>query len=463
MRGTRKNGRTRVRLLALAVSAALLAACGGGGSSNSADTSQAASCSLQDQRAWLRDYMADWYLWYAASPKPEPSPYGNVYNYFQDLLYTGSLSGIPADRWSFMLPASLQELFFGEGQDMGYGVFVAGLEIEGRPDKALRVRYVEPLSPAAMAGVLRGEEIVSANGRTVSQMVSDNDFSPLSALAPGERLTMQVRGVGGTVRTVVLMSAVYALTPVSNASIIDTGSGRRTGYIMLKDFVDQALPALESAFANFKSVGVDDLVLDLRYNGGGLVSTANTLASYVAGSRASGEVFASLLFNDRHSDENTLVRFGSMASALGVSRVYVLSGPRTCSASELVVNGLRPFVDVVMIGGTTCGKPVGFVPASHCGITFDAVNFESVNARGEGRYFNGLQPTCTVADDLDHTLGSPAEALLDAARYHAANGACPAGTAAVASGSTARPMGFRSGSRRQAVSEPGEHSGMVLK
>jgi hypothetical protein len=310
--------------------------------------------------------------------------------------------------------------------------------------------------------VLRGDQIVSVNGRPASELVSAGDYSILTPLAAGEQVSLQLRDPAGATRSVLLTAATYTLTPVSTASIIDTGSGRRTGYLVLKDFIEQSEPALESAFASFKSAGIDDLVIDLRYNGGGLVTTATRLASYVGGARTSGQVFASLLYNDRHADQNQSFRFGSQVSGLGVSRVYVLSGPRTCSASELVVNGLRPFVNVVMVGGSTCGKPVGFLPIDRCGTTYSAVNFETVNARNEGRYFDGLQPTCAVPDDLDHALGSPAEALLAAARYHAANGTCPAGTAA---GATARIQSFRGTPQQQRsrLTEPGEHPGMFVR
>jgi hypothetical protein len=454
-----RAGKNRM-VAAAALVLALLAGCGGGGDGASGpDVSEPASCSVDDQKLWLRDYMADWYFWYAASPRPDPAPYASVQSYFDALLYTGTLSAFPADRWSYTQSSSEHDLFYGEGRTMGYGLFVAGIEILSTPSAPLRVRYIEPQSPAALAGLARGDQVLSVNGRAASDLVAANDFTALSPQATGEQVTLQVRDAAGTTRTVVLTAAVYTLTPVSTWGVIDTGSGRRTGYLVLKDFIEQAGPSLETAFANFKSAGVDDLVIDLRYNGGGLVTTAATLASYVGGWRTEGKVFASLLYNDRHAGENQSFRFGSLLSGLGVTRVYVLSGQRTCSASELVVNGLRPFVDVVIVGDTTCGKPVGFLPISRCGTTYSAVNFETVNARNEGRYFDGLQPTCAVADDLDHALGSPAEALLATARYHAANGTCPAGTAA----GTARALGFKGTQPRVRGTEPGEHPGMFVR
>ncbi len=435
----------------------LLAGCGGGGS-DGPDISQPASCSVADQNVWLREYMADWYFWYAASPRPDPAPYTSVESYFDALLYTGSLSAFPyADQWSYTQPAAQHDLFYGEGKSMGYGLFVAGLEILDQPTQPLRVRYVEPASPAASAGLVRGDQILTINGRPAAELVAANDFSALSPQSQGQQVTLRVRDGVGAERTVVLTATVYSLTPVPNAQVLDTGNGRRTGYLVLKDFIEQSEPSLDSAFASFRAAGITELVIDLRYNGGGLVSTATKLASLVAGPQRNGQVFASLLYNNRHSNENSSFLFSSSVAGLGLNRVYVLSGPRTCSASELVINGLRPFVNVVAVGDTSCGKPFGFLPISRCGTTFSAVNFETVNASNEGRYVNGFQPTCAVADDLDHPLGSPAEGLLAAARYHAANNVCPAGTAS----STARAAGFKRPAERPRSTEPSDERGMI--
>ncbi len=155
------------------------------------------------------------------------------------------------------------------------------------------------------------------------------------------------------------------------------------------------------------------------------------MASYAAGSRGSGQLFARLLYNDKRSAYNEDFSFTNPAAWAGLSKVYVLAGPRTCSASEQVVNGLRGVgVDVVAIGDTTCGKPVGFLPQGDaCGTTYSVVNFEGVNARNEGRYFDGFAATCAVAEDFSVPIGATNDSLLVAAAHHADNGACPAGTA----------------------------------
>jgi hypothetical protein len=155
------------------------------------------------------------------------------------------------------------------------------------------------------------------------------------------------------------------------------------------------------------------------------------VASYAGGSRAAGQVYTRLLYNDKQQASNTDYLFSNPNAWSGFARAYVLMGERTCSASEQVVNGLRGAgINVVAIGDTTCGKPVGFLPADGgCGSTFSVVNFEGVNALNQGRYFNGLTPTCAVAEDFSKAIGALDDPLLTTAAYHMDNGVCPVAAA----------------------------------
>lgn len=461
--------RTRLLRSTLATAACtlLLAACGGGGGSGGnaiGPPLPGVTCSTPDERVWLDDYFDRWYFWYALAPNPSPFTDRTLEAFFRASLYDGHDSRFPADRWSYMEPEADHDLFFEAGRTLGYGLFVAGLEVLGNPNQPLRVRYVEPLSNAALQGVQRGDQIISAGGRTAAQIISSDDFGVFTPTAAGQALVLVLRR-GGEERTVTLQASAYTLSPVTLARVVQTPGGRAMGYLHVKDMIDQAEAGINSAFAQFRSAGVQELVIDLRYNGGGYVALAGKLAAHVSANRTAGRTFTRLLFNDkRASAENSSLNFESPSSALALTRVYVLTGPRTCSASELVINGLRPFVDVVAVGDTTCGKPVGFVPATRCDTVFSIVNFESVNARNEGRYFDGIQPTCSVTEDMSQPLGSPDEPLLAAARRHADGGGCPAvaaGPAAQAlSAGIVRRQALRPGGRG---GEPAERQGAWMR
>ena len=416
--------------LALLLVPALLAACGGGSDSGGGGGAQPLECSVPAQKTWLGDYMNEWYFWYRISPQPDPAPYADVQSYFDALLYTGNSAGFPRDRYSGSQTTESFNRFFGDGATLGYGVAVAGLELERDGSRPLFVRLVEAQSPAAAQGMVqRGDRVMQINGRPVSELIVADDFSALTAQQAGDTLSLTLRR-NGVDRTVTLRAEIFNLTPVTGTTIVTTAGGRRLGYVAVKDMVSQALAPLETAFSRFVAQGVQDVVLDLRYNGGGLVSTGGTLASYIAGTRGNNLNYATLLYNDkRASSNNQSFRFSSQGSAVSLPRVFVLMGRRTCSASEQVINGLRGAgVEVVAVGETTCGKPVGFLPTSACGRTYSVVNFESVNHRNEGRYFDGFAPTCAVVEDFGVAQGSNADPLMAAAKLAADTGLCPAGT-----------------------------------
>jgi hypothetical protein len=214
------------------------------------------------------------------------------------------------------------------------------------------------------------------------------------------------------------------------------------------------------AVNQLKTAGVTDLVLDIRYNGGGYLAVASEAAYMIAGpAQTAGKTFEKIVFNDKYPATDPVTGqpltpepFLSVAQGLSVTAgqalphldlhtVYVLTGPNTCSASESIINSLRGInVNVIQVGSTTCGKPYGFYPQDNCGTTYFSIEFQGVNQKGFGDYSDGFIPAsalpagvpgCQVADDFTHTLGDPNEARLAAALQYRANSTCPPATMAV--------------------------------
>jgi hypothetical protein len=404
-----------------ALASLLLAGCGGG----SGEDGREGACSVPAQQSFLGSYMSEWYFWYRLAPRPDPAGYDSVQSYFDALLYAGGDPVFPADRWSRFESTETFNRFYGDGATLGFGVAVNGIEAVDQPGTPLYVRYVEPRSDAAAKGVQRGDEVISVNGRSAAELVSADDFGALTAAREGDALRLVLRR-GGVDRSVTVVASIFTLTPVAGTAVYTTQGGRKLGYVMVKDMIAQAQAGLDAAFADFRAQGVQDLVLDLRYNGGGLVSMGSAVASYVAGGRAAGQPFARLLYNDQRTSSNQTFAFSNPGNALGLPRVFVLTGARTCSASEQVINGLRGVgVQVIAVGDATCGKPVGSLPRDGgCGTTYSVINFESVNARNEGRYFDGFDATCPVAEDWSVAQGDAFDPLLMASAYHADTGLC---------------------------------------
>ncbi|HSD19843.1 MAG TPA: S41 family peptidase [Anaeromyxobacter sp.] len=408
---------------------------------------------VADEKAWLRSWIDELYLWYREVPDPNPAPYSTAVSYF-DVLKTPAVtaSGRPKDRFHFAYPTDVWVALSQSGVEAGYGV--QWMILAPYPPRRIVAAYVEPGSPGAVAGIARGTEVLAVDG---VDLVSGADVDTLNAgLFPssaGATHGLTISDRFGT-RTVAVTSAYVEGTPVPPPRTVSTGSGT-VGYVLFNDHFATAEAQLVAAIEQLRGAQVDDLVLDLRYNGGGYLAIASELAYMIAGPTATaGKVFEQLVFNDKvivrdpitgeplapmpflATTQDFSSPGGAALPALGLDRVFVLTGSGTCSASESIINGLRGIgVQVIQIGATTCGKPYGFSPSDNCGTTYFAIQFQGVNEQGFGSYGDGFVPGgsgaagvpgCAVADDFGHDLGDPAEARLAAALAYRATGRCPA-------------------------------------
>ncbi len=397
---------------------------------------------LANEKDWVRSWIDETYLWYKEVPNASALAYATPVDYF-NVLKTPALtaSGNPKDRFHFTYDTKVWQELSRTGVEAGYGVEWA--LISRSPPRKLVVAYTDPGTPAAAANLLRGAEVVSIDG---VDFVNGADVATLNAGAfpsdAGKQTTFVVRDAGALAnRTVTMTSIAVTKMPVQNVHTIDTPTGR-VGYILFNDHIATAEKQLVSAISQLGNAGISDLVLDMRYNGGGYLDIAAELGYMIAGpERTNGRTFERLAFNDKNpfnfSAADTITPFHALTQgfslptkqalpSLGLSRVFVLTSSGTCSASEAVINGLRGVdVDVKLIGGTTCGKPFGFYAQDNCGTTYFAIQFQGVNAKGFGEYTDGFTPTCSVADDFSKPLGDPAEGRLAAALGLRASGTCP--------------------------------------
>ena len=416
---------------------------------------------------WIRSWVHAYYLWYSEVADVNPASYTSTEAYFKINKTTATTaSGTAKDKFHFTYPTSQWESFVTSGATVDYGahwVFVATT-----PPRQLIVGYTDPNSPAAGAALMRGASVLAIDG---IDLVNANDQASvdklnagLSPKAVGESHTFTVQdpGTNGS-RTVTLAAANVVSVPVQNAQVVQTAGGP-VGYFTFNDHIASAETQLASAVQMFADAHVTDLILDLRYNGGGLLDIASELAYMIAGPvRTSTGYFEKLSFNDKYPTVDPIsgqpitptpflstaqgysLTNGTPLPSLGLGRVIVITGGTTCSASESVINSLRGIgVTVVLIGNQTCGKPYGFYPQDNCGTTYFSIEFKGVNAQGFGDYTDGFVPAnamsangavrvdgCVVADDYSHALGDVNEGELSVALSWLQNGtsACPAPTA----------------------------------
>jgi C-terminal processing protease CtpA/Prc len=355
-------------------------------------------CSLEGRKAFVAELMSEYYLWYDRVAPVDISALTSPEEVMRAMMF-GEL-----DHWSGMQQQAERSAFFDQGRFQGLG-YTLGLDPEG----GLRISWVHLGSAAGRAGLDRGALITALNGRPVEGLSAGD----LNAELTRDVVVHTIRELDGTVHDVELVQGDVDISSVKDTTVLDTPQGP-VGYLMFTAFVRPGEAELAAAFALFRERGVSRLVIDLRYNGGGLLSTAALLGSLIA-SGAAGQPLIIETYNDRHSDLNRARLLEETPNSVNATDVVFLVTGRTASASEQVINGLAPYLNVSVVGTQTLGKPVGADSWDHCDYTLAPITFHSLNAAGAGDYFQGITPACSVEDDILHRLGDPAEAQLGAA------------------------------------------------
>ncbi|VVT21942.1 Peptidase S41 [Sphingomonas aurantiaca] len=421
----------RKRTGAILAMAAMLSGCGGsdsgnistGGSTPSPTPTASTGCSLRERQDWAASQLREWYLFPDTLPATlSPASYTTVDDYIDAL--TATARAQRKDRFfTYLTSIKAEDAYYASGSSAGFGLRFA-LDQSGR-----RLFAAEAFegAPGLAAGIDRGTEIVaigttSANLRTVSAIIAAEGTAGLTnALGPdtvGTARVMQVSDAAGT-RTVTVTKADFSLLPVSTrygAKIIQDG-GQSVGYINLRTFIRTAEPALKTAFADFRAKGVTRVIIDLRYNGGGLIETAEYLGDLLGGARSTSEVFDYVTFRTEKASNNTTRFFAPKAESIAPTRIAFIGTGGTASASELVINAFTPYLhtNAGLIGTNTYGKPVGQIALDKeaCDDRLRVVALATQNAARNGNYYDGLASTveasCQASDEIAYQLGDPLE------------------------------------------------------
>ncbi|ASU34320.1 S41 family peptidase [Mucilaginibacter xinganensis] len=324
----------------------------------------------------------------------------------------------------------------------------------------IRITYVYPGSPAGLAGLKRGYQIVSINdntslsydgvsgGKTYGDGSGKNINFVYNAIFQSSSIKMTVKRPDGTTLSVNFSTGSYAVNPVLKDTVIDAGAGHKIGYFVFNSFTSDANadPKLDAVFSKFTTQGITDLVVDLRYNGGGYVSTAEYLDNLIVPPSKNGTNMYKTYFNSilsanketllvnqvRKDDNGNVYNLSQIdyslnsqyntpnfvkKGSLNIPRVFFIIGGGTASASELTINNLRPVMDVQFVGETSYGKPVGFFDIQINKYTMFTPEFSTKNSAGQGDYYNGMTPNTAnypgIADydGIDKDFGDPTENL----------------------------------------------------
>jgi C-terminal processing protease CtpA/Prc len=428
---------TRLWLLGLSAAIAVLAGCGGGGSSggSSGGGVAAADCSESARKQFVLASSREWYLFPDLLPASiNVGSYAKAEDLLDALTATAREQG--KDRYfSYLTTQAEDNSVLGEGQFNGFG-FRNRTETGNRPF----VLDVFENSPAAEAGLLRGDEIVAvdqgngfvaigellANGATLSDVLGPADVN----VRRGLRLLRD-----GVTRDVVMVKRTVTIDPVPDSFGVRTFALAGTpgvGYVHLRSYISTADTQLGAALAQFRSAGIQDFIIDLRYNGGGLVDTARVLNDLLGGARSSADVQFRVIHNSAKSSRNETTTFQPTLQSVSPVRIAFLTTDGTASASEININSMKPWLETAIVGSNTYGKPVGQLPfdLKGCPDRLRLVSFKTVNKLDEGDYYNGLASSmrfaCAADDTLTAPLGDPTDNLTREALDWLRTGSCNA-------------------------------------
>ena len=375
-----------------------------------------ANCSTTSQNLWVRDQLNTYYYWYQHLPtNVNPASFNSPEAFLEAVRYR------PIDNsYSYITSAAANDAFYNESQVIKYGF------TQNVSTSEIRVLEVWTGSPAEEAGLQRGDRITHVNGQTIATLVASNGLT--AAFGPdtiGQSASIRFEKPSGEVVQRTMTKRPVTIPTVSLTRVVEQ-DGRRVGYLFFRNFVRPSVAALDDAFASLKTAGATELILDLRYNGGGLVDVAVHLASLIGGSRTAGQVMINYVHNDKVGPIlNKTTRFNQAPEqALNLQRLIVITTRSSASASELIINALRPYIPVTVIGDTTYGKPVGQYGLNFCEKVLVPVAFSLKNAKDEGDFFDGIAADCAAPDDITHQLGESAEGSYAEALKFIRTGSC---------------------------------------
>ncbi|MBD3729537.1 MAG: peptidase S41 [Sphingomonadales bacterium] len=436
--------------------AASLSACGGGGSSppptsgtpapsptpTPTPTPTTSACSLSARQDWVKSVIDEWYLFPAGIDNTvNKAAYTDLQSYI-DALVAPSVAptGGPLQHagLTYITSIAAENAYYNSGSSAGFGVRLA---YDTTNNRVFVVEAFEG-APALAANIDRGTEILSigtsaGTAQTVSSlMASGGPQAVVDALGPstaGTTRYLQVRSAAGSTFGVSVAKTDYTLDPVSDrygAKIIDD-NGKKVGYINLRTFIDTADPDLNAAFANFRAQGVTQLIIDLRYNGGGLVNIAELMGDLMGRDKV-GQVFSRTTLRPSKASYNETSYFTTNANSITPMKIAFIGRGGTASASELIMNSMIPYLgsNVALVGTNTYGKPVGQFgfDKSECDDRLRVIAFRTENRDGGADYYSGLAGvmpnTCKADDDIFHQFGDPAETSISVALDFLAGRAC---------------------------------------
>ncbi len=354
------------------------------------------------------DTFNDLYLWYETLPAVDLTTVKTPDDYI-------SLVKNAKDKWSFTMSYTDMTNLLQNGVSTGWGV---GLGFDAQT--ILRILYVYNNSAMGNAGVKRGWQLKTINGKLVSSM----SVSVINTALGNTSNSFGFIKNDGSETTLQMTKGNIGINSVLFSTIFSSGS-KKIGYLVFNEFLGSSIKELNSVFNNFSTSGITDLILDLRYNGGGTLDCADSLVAMIAGKSFKDKTYNTLIYNNKHTSLGFSSTIKLKSNSVQLNKLVVITTKSTASASELVISGLKPYMNMKLIGSVTQGKPVGMNIAgdTKLDIAVAPISFRNVNSQGYTDYFDGIPVDFTVTDNAAQDWGDQADLCLTAAQNYISTGA----------------------------------------
>lgn len=375
-------------------------------------------------RGAIFESMEEWYYWNEELPA---SP--NTANYSSNEEFLDAILFKPLDRFSYLTTQeAFNNAFVGKNAGHGFGFGFDATE-------KLYLTFVFEDSPAGLDGWQRGWEIVEINGKAIPEYRTSSggyDFA-LGTSDPGVSNSFTFKLPDGSSTTRTNIKAEYQSNSVLHQEVIDVAD-KKVGYWVYNSFKATAGQSptksleVDESMAFFEAEGIDELIIDLRYNGGGSVAVAEQINNYLIQASNSNKLMYTNKLNSLKSDLQQSVNFKKIGS-LNLDHLIFITSRGSASASELVINSLTPYFDITLVGDNTYGKPVGSFPLSRYNKTLKdnnvelvPITFATANSEGKAEYFDGFPADFAVGDTPQFNWGDTGDLRLAAALNVIANG-----------------------------------------
>lgn len=371
------------------------------------ETTQEPDSPVNPSVQFTANTFSDLYLWYESMPTVDLTTIATPDDYIDKVRNT-------KDRWSFTMSYTDMINLLENGVTTGWGI---GLGFDNLD--ALRILFVYDNSSMGKAGVRRGWQIKAINGKLISAM-SDTEIN--TAIGNTSNSFQFIKN-DGSETTIQMTKGTIGINSVQYSSVFQRGV-KKIGYLVFSDFLGSSIKELNTAFNTFSSQGVTDMVLDIRYNGGGTLDCADSLVAMLAGKPHKGKLYNTLSYNNKHIRSGYSSFIGLKNNSQQLDKLVVITTSSTASASELLISGLKPYLNMKLIGSTTHGKPVGMniQGDTKLNIAVAPISFRNINSAGYSDYFDGIPVDYTVSDNANQDWGELTDKCLSAALNYISTG-----------------------------------------